>query len=52
MNFLVVSPVLLPLITAALTAALAPRKSLQRNVSLLGAYASLLCSAYMVYLTA
>ena len=37
MNFLVVSPVLLPLLTAALTAILAPRKSLQRSVSLLGA---------------
>ena len=52
MNFLAVSPVLLPLLTAALTALLAPRKSLQHSLSLLGACASLLCAAALVYLTA
>ncbi len=52
MNFLVVSPVLVPLLTAALTALLASRAALQRGVSLLGAGISLLCSASMVYLAA
>ena len=52
MNFLVVSPVLVPLLTAALTALLASRASLQRGISLLGASISLLCSASMVYLAA
>ena len=52
MNFLAVSPVLLPLLTAALTALLVPRKSLQHSLSLLGACASLLCAAALVYLTA
>ncbi len=52
MNFLVVSPVLVPLLTAALTALLASRPALQRGVSLLGAGISLLCSASMVYLAA
>lgn len=52
MNFLVVSPVLLPLVMAACTALLASRAALQRGVGLLGALVLLVCSIALVDQTA
>lgn len=52
MNFLVVSPVLLPLLMAAFTALLASRAALQRGLGLLGALALLGCALALVHQTA
>lgn len=52
MTFLMVSPMLLPLLVAACTALLSSRPALQRSFSLLGALACLCCAATLVYLNA
>ncbi len=50
MNFLIVSPVLLPLLTAAITALLFKKPTLQHIASLIGALISLSSAIALVYL--
>ncbi|MDO5652548.1 MAG: proton-conducting transporter membrane subunit [Brachymonas sp.] len=51
-SFLIVSPVLLPLLTAAFTGLFLSQPALQRTVSLAGAFASLCCAVALVWLAA